>query len=70
MSFSFLRAECRFYDHRNRLVQLITRLFAEAEEREESDDGAMLERVVAVQDLLLSLGGNSIDDWLKAAERP
>jgi hypothetical protein len=58
-----------FYDHENRLVQLMTRLFAEAEEREESDRGAMLKRVVLVQDLLLSLGVNSINDWLKAAER-
>lgn len=58
-----------FYDYENRLVQLMTRFFAEAEEREESDHGAMLKRVVSVQDLLLSLGVNSIDDWLKAAER-
>ena len=47
----------------------MTRLFAEAEEREESDHGAMLKRVVAVQDLLLSLGVNSLNDWLEAAER-
>jgi hypothetical protein len=58
-----------FYDHENRLVQLMTRLFAEAEEREESDHGVMLKNVVVVQDLLLSLGVNSINDWLKAAER-
>jgi hypothetical protein len=63
------RAKPFFYDHENQLVQLMTRLFAEAEEREESDRGAMLRRVVSVQDLLLSLGGNSINDWLKAAER-
>lgn len=63
------RAKPYFYDHENRLVQLMTRLFAEAEEREESDHGAMLQRVVSVQDLLLSLGVNSISDWLKAAER-
>lgn len=58
-----------FYDHENRLTQLMTRLFAEAEDREESDHGAMLLRVVAVQDKLLSLGVNGINDWLKAAER-
>lgn len=58
-----------FYDHDNQLVQLVTRLFAEAEEREESDHGAMLKRVVSVQDLLLSLGVNSINEWLKMAER-
>lgn len=63
------RNKTYFYDHENRLVQLMTRLFGEAEEREESDRGAMLKRVVAAQDLLLSLGLNSINDWLKAAER-
>lgn len=57
------------YDHENSLTQLMTRLFAEAEEREESDRGAMLQRVVSVQDTLLSLGVNGINDWLKAAER-
>lgn len=57
------------HDHENNLTQLMTRLFAEAEEREESDHGAMLQRVVSVQDTLLSLGVNGINDWLKAAER-
>jgi hypothetical protein len=64
-----VRSEPHFYDHENRLVQLLTRLFAEAEEREEADEGAMLERVVAVQDLLLSIGVSSVNDWLEAAER-
>lgn len=63
------RTKQYYCDHENQLVQLLTRLFAEAEEREESDDGAMLDRVVSVQDLLLSLGVNSINDWLRAAER-
>ena len=63
------RAKLYFYDYNNQLVQLVTRLFGEAEEREESDHGAMLKRVVSVQDLLLSLGVNSINDWLKMAER-
>jgi hypothetical protein len=58
-----------YYDYKNQLAQLLTRLFAEAEEREESDQGAMLNRVVAVQDSLLSLGVSSINDWLKVAER-
>lgn len=57
------------YDHENSLTQLMTRLFAEAEEREESDHGTMLQRVVSIQDTLLSLGVNGINDWLKAAER-
>lgn len=58
------------YDYKNNLTQLMTRLFAEAEEREESDEGAMLRSVVEVQDTLLSLGINDVTDWLKAAERP
>jgi Cdc6-like AAA superfamily ATPase len=58
------------FDHKNNLTQLITRLFAEAEEREESDNGEMLKRVVLIQDSLLSLGLDSINTWLKAAERP
>ncbi|GFO54963.1 hypothetical protein GMSM_19700 [Geomonas sp. Red276] len=62
-------AERYLYDHENSLVQLMTRLFAEAEEREESDNGTMLARVVNVQDLMLTLGVHSIDNWLKAAER-
>jgi hypothetical protein len=63
------RAKTYFYDHNNQLVQIVTRLFAEAEEREESDRGTMLNRVVSAQDLLLSLGFNSVNDWLKMAER-
>ncbi|AUT50173.1 AAA family ATPase [Achromobacter sp. AONIH1] len=58
------------YDHKDSLTQLMTRLFAEAEEREESDCGVMLQRVVVAQDTLLSLGVNGVADWLKAAERP
>ena len=64
------RAKPYFSDYENQVVQLVTRLFAEAEEREESDNGEMLKRVVAVQDTLLSLGLSSIDAWLKSAERP
>jgi hypothetical protein len=57
------------YDYNNQLVQLLTRFFAEAEEREESDQGEMLNRIVLLQDLMLSLGISSINDWLKVAER-
>lgn len=57
------------YGHENNLTQLLTRLFAQAEEQEESDNGAMLRRVVVVQDVLLALGVNEVNDWLKAAER-
>jgi len=58
------------YDHKDSLTQLMTRLFGEAEEREESDGGEMLRSVVEIQDTLLSLGVNGVTDWLKAAERP
>jgi hypothetical protein len=58
------------FDHENNLTRLMTRLFAEAEEREEADEGSMLQRVVSLQDMLLSLGVDSVNDWLKAAERP
>ncbi len=58
------------YDYHNNFTQLITRLFAEAEEREESDKGAMLQRIVSLQDILLAKGVNNINEWLKAAERP
>jgi hypothetical protein len=68
---AYVRHEKRhLFDHKNSLTQLMTRLFAEAEEREESDCGAMLQRVVGIQDTLLSLGVNGVVDWLKAAERP
>lgn len=63
------RTKQHYDDYRNQLVQLLTRLFAEAEEREESDQGAMLNRVVLLQDLMLSLGVSSINNWLKMAER-
>ena len=57
------------YDHENNFTQLLTRLFAQAEEQEEADSGAMLLRVVALQDALMALGMQSINDWLKAIER-
>lgn len=58
------------YDHNDSLTQLMTRLFAEAEEREESDHGALLQRVVVLQDILLTMGVEGVADWLKKAERP
>lgn len=64
------KASPNLYDHKNNLTQLLTRLFAQAEEQEESDRGAMLQRVVAVQDTLLALGVNGVNEWLKNAERP
>ncbi len=65
----FSQTKQYLYGHENSLTQLMTRLFAEAEEREEADHGAMLQRVVAIQDTLLSLGVSGINDWLKGAER-
>lgn len=58
------------YDHNNNLTQLLSCLFAEAEEREESDQGEMLRHVVALQDTMLSLGVEGVNEWLKSAERP
>lgn len=58
------------YDYQNSWMQLLTRLFAYADEMEESDNGAALRRVVAIQDRLLTLGVSSFDAWIKAAERP
>lgn len=64
------RTKFYLYDHENNLTQLLTRLFAEAEEREPSDQGEMLRHVVALQDLMMSLGVNGVNEWLGAAERP
>ena len=64
------RTKPYLHDYDNNLTQLLTRLFADAEDREESDQGDTLKRVVAVQDTLLELGVDGIDKWLKAAERP
>jgi len=64
------RTKPYMYDHEHNLTQLLTRLFAQAEEQEESDSGAMLQRVVVVQDAMLALGVNGVNDWLKVAERP
>jgi GTPase SAR1 family protein len=58
------------YDHQNNFTQLLTCLFKQAEEQEESDGGEMLQRVVALQDSLVSLGMNGVNEWLKAIERP
>lgn len=60
----------RVHDYHNNCAQLMTRLFAEAEEQEEIDGGKMLQRVVALQDQLLANGVNGINEWLGAAERP
>ncbi|HIF9454621.1 TPA: hypothetical protein ACX6SG_001405 [Photobacterium damselae] len=50
------RTKVYVHDYNNRLTQLLTRLFAQAEELEESDSGAMLQRIVILQDTLLALG--------------
>jgi hypothetical protein len=57
-------------NYHDNLTQFLTRLFDEAEEREESDHGELLKRVVALQDNMLSLGVYDIEKWLRAAERP
>lgn len=64
------RTKAYLYDHEDNLTQLLTRLFAEAEEREGEDQGQMLKQVVGLQDTMLSLGVNGVKEWLGAAERP
>ncbi|MEI6846668.1 MAG: AAA family ATPase [Chlorobiaceae bacterium] len=64
------RTKAYIYNHENNLTQFMTRLFAEAEEREESDNSTMLHRVVSLQNILLALEVDGVNDWLKAAERP
>lgn len=52
------------------IAQMLTRLFREAEEKEESDEGRMLCRVIALQDAFLAIGVNGLQEWLRKAERP
>jgi len=63
------RSNYHLYD-RGDISQLMTRLFREAEEREESDNGTMLRRVIALQDAFFAIGVNGLQDWLRDAERP
>jgi len=63
------RTNYHLYD-RGDISQLMTRLFREAEEREESDNGVMLRRVITLQDAFLAIGVNGLQDWLRDAERP
>ena len=58
------------YDHENNFTQLLTLLFKDAEELEQTDNGKMLLRVVELQDFFLSKGVSQMKDWLKDAERP
>ena len=51
------------------LPQRLTRLFAQAEEQEQTDNKAMLRRVVEGQDAHLALGVNDVNAWLKVVER-
>lgn len=51
-------------------VSVLSSLFQEAEEREQSDGGTFLARVIAAQDSLLRKGVHGFDEWLKDAERP
>ncbi len=64
------RTKTYLHTEKKNIGQLLTQLFAQAEEQEESDGGAMLRRVVAMQDALLAFGVSGVDAWLKAAERP
>lgn len=63
------RGPSPFHDP-SQLGTLLTSLFREAEERERSDNGGMLARVIALQDIFLSMPTSDLSDWLHAAERP
>ena len=54
----------------DKFASLLTLLFRHAEDIEESDNGAFLKRVIALQDVLLEKGVDGIDSWLQDAERP
>ncbi|TAK89477.1 MAG: ATP-binding protein [Aquabacterium sp.] len=58
-----------FYDPKP-LGTLLTQLFREGEERELSDKGEFLRRVVALQDVFLAMPTTILGEWLRAAERP
>lgn len=58
-----------FYTHDNAIFQLLNRLFREAEEIEETDNGIMLQQVIALQDACLAININGFESWLKEAER-
>jgi hypothetical protein len=52
------------------IARLLTLLLREAEEREESDRGEMLRRVISVQDDFLAAPLEGLSQWLRDAERP
>jgi hypothetical protein len=52
------------------ISQLLTRLFREAKEREESDGGVMLRQIIDLQDEFIAIGVHGLQDWLRDAERP
>ncbi|QPF72692.1 hypothetical protein G8A07_06955 [Roseateles sp. DAIF2] len=58
------------YGAMDALPTLLTALLNEAQEREESDGQAMLQRVVRVQDQLYAIAGDTMTEWLEEAERP
>jgi hypothetical protein len=66
----FVKSTKRHHLWLDKSAKWLTRLFREAEEREASDSGAMVKRVIAVQDDLLSLNVSHIQNWLADAERP
>jgi hypothetical protein len=63
------KSKRRLYDN-GPIARTLTSLYREAEERETTDGGSMLARVVGIQDQLLAVGVHGLDDWLRAAERP
>jgi hypothetical protein len=67
---NFLKKSRRQLYDNGPIARTLTALCREAEEREQSDQRAMLDWVVRIQDQLLVVGVHGLDDWLRAAERP
>lgn len=58
------------YGMGNDFSKLLTMLYRYAEEREEEDSGATLDRVLVIQNALLEANVGGLNEWLKEAERP
>lgn len=73
LAFRFIKfvqkTDFHFYSHENAIFQLLNRLFREAEEIEEVDNGGMLQQVIALQDACLAINVNGFENWLRDAER-
>lgn len=67
---SEMKSGAQLHFESDSLGELLTAFFREAEDRELGDAGAMLSRVITLQDSLIELQHTNIESWLRAAERP